>query len=516
MKTIKGKMLFGVISALVVITTLVTSIAVAITHEILHKDADRILNNVSQKEMAQINDMLNDFVKSAAILEHYISHGLDNPESLKEEVYLSEYTEQVRHLFDEIALNTSGTSSYYLCFAPNLTSNSSGFYTKLYADGAVFTLSEEDFSELSLITDEELIAFSNYTGTTNGEWIQPHPSRFTGEEVISYIMPVYKDGMFIAILGFNMNFDYLLDRVNSISVYDYGCALLLGEDNQTIYNQSEKTEFEGEYTSANATLVNGMHLNLRAAYKDIQSGIRYMLNYIIAAFLTVFALALVYTFWVTHRIVTPLKKLTQEAQKITSGVQELNLVVDSDDEVGTLARVLGSTYDKIREYSSYISALAYRDSLTGLKNGTAYYEAILNYNEEINHGNPAFGVIVADINNLKKTNDTYGHDVGNELIIRAAKTLTDTFKTSSVFRIGGDEFAIILKGKDLDQYRARLKKMDAAFALDFISVNEEEIFVSIARGVAIFDPSIDHVYSDVFEKADHAMYMNKEAMKSSL
>ena len=58
--------------------------------------------------------------------------------------------------------------------------------------------------------------------------------------------------------------------------------------------------------------------------------------------------------------------------------------------------------------------------------------------------------------------------------------------------------------------------MDAAFALDFISVNEEEIFVSIARGVAIFDPSIDHVYSDVFEKADHAMYMNKEAMKSSL
>jgi diguanylate cyclase (GGDEF)-like protein len=318
----------------------------------------------------------------------------------------------------------------------------------------------------------------------------------------------------VAILGFNMDFDYLLDRVNSISVYEEGCALLFGEDNVECYNQSEKTEIKGEYAETNTPLVNGMRLDLRAAYKDIQSGIRPMLTYIVAAFLTVFVLAILYTVWVTHKIVTPLKKLTVAAGKISSGEQEIDLIVDSKDEVGILSRVLDDTYGKIREYSAYINALAYRDSLTGIKNSTAYTEAIEELNKEINLGTPDFGVIVADINNLKKTNDTYGHDVGNELIVHTAKILTETFKTSPVFRIGGDEFAIILRGKDLEKHRALIEKMDVAFASDFISVNEISVPVLVARGVAVFDPTIDNVYTDVFSKADHAMYMNKQAMKA--
>ena len=514
MKTIQSKILFVVITALVVITAIVTAIAVTVTHEIIHKDADRILNNVSQKEAAQINEMLNDFVDSAAIMEHYAIHVLDSADSLKEDAYVSEYMNKMRHLFDEIALTTSGTSSYYLCFSPELTGATKGFYSKM-TNGAPYELSKEEFAGLSLITNEELIEYSNHSATKHGEWAKPHPSRFTGETVISYIVPVYKDGVFVAILGFNMNFDYLLDRVNSISVYEYGCALLFGEKNQICYNQSKKTEFDGEYAEANTPLVNGMRLELRAAYKDIQSGIRPMLSYIIVAFLAVFVLSILYTVWVTHRIVTPLKKLTVEAEKITFGVQEdINLTVDSEDEVGILSRVLSSTYAKIREYSTYINALAYRDSLTGIKNSTAYAEAIEALNREINLGNPHFGVLVADINNLKKTNDTYGHDVGNELIVRASRILTDTFKTSAVYRIGGDEFAVILKDKDLENYRSLVEKMDAVFSSDFIDVNNEKVPVLLARGVAVFNFGIDCVYTDVFAKADHAMYVNKQEMKA--
>ena len=271
-----------------------------------------------------------------------------------------------------------------------------------------------------------------------------------------------------------------------------------------------------DYTEATTALKNGMNLELRAAYADIQSGIRPMLSYIISAFLVVLALAILYTFWVTHRIVTPLKKLTAAAANISVGVQNVNLVIDSKDEIGVLARVLTDTYAKIREYSAYINALAYRDSLTGIKNSTAYTEAIEELNKEINLGNPSFGVIVADINNLKKTNDTYGHDIGNELIVHSARILTDMFKTSSVYRIGGDEFVVVLKGKDLERYHALIEKMDVAFSADYITVNDETIPVSIARGVSVFDPSIDRVYTDVFAKADHAMYMNKEDMKATL
>ena len=72
MKSIRTRILLCVISGLVVITAIVSAIAVSMTHEVMHKDADRILNNVAQKEAAYINDALGDVEKSAAIMKHYV------------------------------------------------------------------------------------------------------------------------------------------------------------------------------------------------------------------------------------------------------------------------------------------------------------------------------------------------------------------------------------------------------------------------------------------------------------
>jgi len=512
--TIKQKILFVVIAALVVITGIVTHIAVSITHEIMHKDADRILKNVSQKEAAYINDMLNDFMQSAAIMEHYAVHELESADKLADADYLKEYTDKVRKLFDEVAINTSGTTAYYFCFSPEVTRGvTKGFYTK-FAERGSYNLSAEEFSELDLFNAEFIKECGfDVIGSPN-TWLQPRQSTFAPDDtVVSYLAPIYKNNTFVGFLGFNMDFEYLLGLLSEITVYDSGQALLLSGDKEICYNPSEDIEIKDDYTEATAELKNGMNLELRAAYRDIQSDIRYLLQNIIIAFLLVLALAILYTVFVTDRIVTPLKKLTAAAADISSGAQEVNFTIDSNDEIGVLAQVLNDTYAKIREYSAYINALAYRDSLTGIKNSTAYAEAIEELNKEINRGNPSFGVIVADINNLKKTNDTYGHDVGNELIIHSAKILTDTFKTSSVYRIGGDEFVVVLKGKDLERHHALIEKMDAAFSDDYISVNDDKVPVSIARGVSVFDAAIDHVYTDVFAKADYIMYMNKEDMK---
>lgn len=516
MKTIQSKILFVVITALIVITAIVTSIAVGVTHKIMHKDADRILNTVSEKEAAYINDMLNDFMQSSAIMEHYALHELESADTLKDGAYLENYTQEIRHLFDEVARNTVGTTAYYLCFSPEVTNGkTTGFYSKFKNDG-LYELSKEEFAELDLFNAEFIKECGFDVIGSDNTWLQPRKSTFSPDTtVVSYLAPIYKDDTFVGFLGFNMDFEYLLGLVNEITVYDNGHALLLSGDKQTCYNPAEDIHILEDYTEATTALKNGMNLELRAAYADIQSGIRPMLIYIIGAFLVVLALAILYTFWVTHRIVTPLKKLTAAAANISVGVQNVNLVIDSKDEIGVLARVLNDTYAKILEYSAYINALAYRDSLTGIKNSTAYTEAIEELNKEINLGNPSFGVIVADINNLKKTNDTYGHDIGNELIVHSARILTDTFKTSSVYRIGGDEFVVVLKGKDLERYHALIEKMDTAFSADYIAVNDETVPVSIARGVSVFDPLIDRVYTDVFAKADHAMYMNKQDMKAA-
>jgi diguanylate cyclase (GGDEF)-like protein len=79
--------------------------------------------------------------------------------------------------------------------------------------------------------------------------------------------------------------------------------------------------------------------------------------------------------------------------------------------------------------------------------------------------------------------------------------------------MGGDEFVVILKGKDLERHRALIERMDSTFSDAYVTVHDESVSVSIARGVAVFSADIDRVYTDVFAKADQAMYMNKESMK---
>lgn len=519
MKSIQNKILLVVISGLLVITAVVSAIAVSMTHEIMHKDADRILNNVCQKEAAYINDTLGDVEKSAEVMEHYATTEIHELESLHDKAYLASYLEKAKRMFVDVALNTKGLQGFFMRINPKYSDGTTGFYNLITENGQ---FKEMNLTDLSKYTEDDTQNVGwYYTAVNAGEAVWMEPYHFPGheEELISYVLPMYVNGELLGVVGFDMDFNYLVERINSIDVYERGYAVLVAKDAVTCYNEQKVTETHNPHTKATVDLKNGMYLELRADYKDIQKEIHPMLSKIVIAFVIVLILAIIYTIVVTQRIVYPLKQLTYVAERISGGIngEELGKIpVHSKDEIGTLSRVLVNAYEKIQEYTTYINALAYRDSLTGIKNSTAYTEAVKKINNDINCNNPKFGVLVADINNLKKTNDQFGHDIGNELIIHTAKILTDIFKLSSIFRIGGDEFAIILKDKDYDNYRILLEQMDEACSKDFITVCDNQIPVSIARGVSLYNSSIDRVYEDVFAKADHAMYMHKDKCKQEI
>ena len=155
---------------------------------------------------------------------------------------------------------------------------------------------------------------------------------------------------------------------------------------------------------------------------------------------------------------------------------------------------------------------ANRDSLTGLRNTTSYKNWVAEFDKEIKNNTAKFGVAVFDLNQLKETNDTYGHDVGDKLIKTAAKTIADVFKRSPVFRIGGDEFLAVLQHRDLEACKELFAKLDSVCANTFI---EEKVDspISIARGFAMFDADKDLCFNDVFKRADNAMYKNKRENK---
>lgn len=518
MKSIQSKILVVVISGLLVITAVVSAIAVSMTHRIMHKDADRILRNVCQKEAAYINDTLGDVVKAAAVMEHYATTEVGELTALRDEKYRTAYLEKAKRMFVDVALNTSGLEGFFMRLNPEYSDGTTGFYNLITGDGKFKEMNLTDLSKFSEDDTQNVGWYYDAVRAGTAVWMEPYYFPGHEEELISYVLPMYVNGELLGVVGFDMNFKYLVDRIQSIDVYERGYAVLLAKDKVTCYNAQTVMETRNPHTKATVALENGMYLELRADYKDIQREIHPMLSKIVVAFIVVLMASIIYTVIVTRKIVYPLERLTYVAEKISVGISDEDLVkipVHSKDEIGTLSRVFVNAYEKIQEYNTYIKTLAYRDSLTGIKNSTAYTEAVKELNKSINYDNPRFGVLVADINNLKQTNDMFGHDIGNELIIHTAKILSDIFKVSSIFRIGGDEFAVILKDKDYDNYRVLLEQMDEACSKDFITVCDNRIPVSIARGVSLFNSNIDRIYEDVFAKADHAMYMHKEECKKN-
>ena len=148
------------------------------------------------------------------------------------------------------------------------------------------------------------------------------------------------------------------------------------------------------------------------------------------------------------------------------------------------------------------------DALTGVKNKYAYREAEEHLNRQIEGRQaPPFAIVVLDVNDLKKVNDEDGHQAGDQYLCDACRIVCEAFKRSPVYRVGGDEFAVIAQGVDYDHIEERLWD---------ISVHNEEAQrdgdVVIACGMARFKD--DDCVASVFERADARMYEDKTNLKS--
>ena len=155
--------------------------------------------------------------------------------------------------------------------------------------------------------------------------------------------------------------------------------------------------------------------------------------------------------------------------------------------------------------------MANRDALTGVKNLHAYTNVVKQIDDSITDEDAdegLFAICVFDINGLKQVNDTYGHSAGDEFIRNACEIICNIYKHSPVFRIGGDEFVVILKGGDY------LKRDDLFVAFKKRqSENRRKGLVTLAGGMSDFDKSKDISVQDVFKRADSRMYENKKKFK---
>lgn len=161
-----------------------------------------------------------------------------------------------------------------------------------------------------------------------------------------------------------------------------------------------------------------------------------------------------------------------------------------------------------------ISSLAYSDGLTGLGNRTAYLEKLEEYAGG-ETGVSQLGIVFLDVNNLKKVNDNQGHEKGDEMITIASKIIADSFgKFGKAYRIGGDEFCVLMEGENLQE---NYEIAHAEFWNLIDEANKAKWYtyeVQIANGFSICDVMEKQKIDEAVMEADTAMYANKKMLKS--
>ena len=281
--------------------------------------------------------------------------------------------------------------------------------------------------------------------------------------------------------------------------------------------------------------------------EDVMSERRTNLITLILVGLGFAVLVLVFAFiGVNGSVVKPLRTMTREMKKFSPAENrsyEEAGVIDMDlkrkDEINDIYQELRSMQIRIIDYINDITTIqhdkemaekeseskqrvigkiaqeAYKDSLTGVGNITAYRRKEKELNADIRDGRAEFAIVMIDTNNLKKINDTYGHKEGDIFLQGCSKIITDVYTDANVYRVGGDEFIVVLTGADYRRRNELIEKIRAAYAETW-SQEEKELWFRYTAAVGMAEFRIgDMKAEETFKRADQFMYEEKQRIKNT-
>ncbi len=256
-----------------------------------------------------------------------------------------------------------------------------------------------------------------------------------------------------------------------------------------------------------------------------------------------FLFSILFILWADHNITKPIEKLEHsvvEFAQTSHGQSDPNQLnynqpdIHTSNEVESLSDAVTQMSGDMKDYAknileaetkildlkhnaSKLGVIAYHDALTHVKNTAAYEKAANSINELIKIKKAEFALIMIDLNSLKHINDEYGHENGNAYITGSCSIICGIFTHSPVFRIGGDEFVVLLEHNDYKHRDSLFEELTSTFAKTAVKQDcKPWEKYSLAAGMAVFNSETDKDIDSVFKRADKIMYENKQRIKATL
>lgn len=172
---------------------------------------------------------------------------------------------------------------------------------------------------------------------------------------------------------------------------------------------------------------------------------------------------------------------------------------------------------KLGVQSEFVAQLAYLDGLTRIGNRTSFEEHLVDL-EKIKDEMPSVGIVMFDVNDLKYVNDHMGHHQGDAMLVKSADIIKAAFENadSKCFRIGGDEFAVLISGEHVQEHYEEGFVRFTDQMKQYNDLPDKKFRISIACGFALYDESCRGTkLMDIYQKADRRMYDNKKEIKAN-
>lgn len=392
---IKRRIMIAVGGCSLAALLLLGSISLSISSNILRTYAYSESELLAENYAHTLDQMITQIETSVNDLSFVLMAMLDDPKRFQQDAeYVKSYQESVRPVVKEIAERTQGAMTCYVRFNPEFTDPVSGlFHADMQGDGDIEALVPTDFSQYEPSDLAHVGWYYLPIEAGKAIWLDRYYNENIGVDMVSYVVPLFKDGVTIGVVGMDISFDEFTSVVESIQPYEHSFAMLVNANHQflihptydlssTLADVNPKVEQEvnenkhgnitingeqGEVLLSYVELNNGHHLLVQSLTSEIFANVQLLKRYIVLITVGVILVAFTIAYWIGARITKPITRLVNDMKRVQQGDLTVQTAITTKDETAVIGKHFNDMVGdlaKLTDQLNHISQQIERSSLS--------------------------------------------------------------------------------------------------------------------------------------------------------
>lgn len=494
------------------------------------------MNHIVDTKATIINDEL---LRSENVVDYAansVSREIKDPAKLRDLEFQHRMAEFVDNDFQNAKTDLNIICSYYLYYP---SANVSALWKASDdRDEHFYDVLERQRTENSRVIPRHVLSFAYLMDEGQASWTQPYYSTYLKRYIISYLSPVYKDGVMVAIIGVDLDFQAFIDRLyanppegehgmiilsDATGTVEYSPEKPLGvplvdkdihlKDTPSKVTEAGQTDrtmltytWAGEPSIAGIkTLRNGMNFIDLRQIPQIYDRTHKAFMQMGFGLVAVCILASLLPLYMISRLSERLQLVIEAAKEVGEGNYDVKLHDTQPDDIGELSRNFQAMAEKVAAAQENLTYMSQHDALTGVLNRMGLDKEIADWLKAhpASHG----ALVSLDLDGFKFINDLHGHMAGDEALRTLARDLVESFGHDQIIgRNGGDEFVVFMKDTEPEQAEKVIKAFSSKVKT-FTYDGETHAF-SVSIGYTLYKGDGTSL-SRLFHQSDTALYAVK-------